>query len=327
MSYFIAVYGRHRFKALAVLIAALTCMPAVASAATKFGSRALSVGMTGNDVKLLQRDLTASGFDTTANGDFTRSTKSAVVDFQQYYHLSADGVVGDATFKKLNAVLKAAANQPDTTATVSSVDTTTTAGGGAALAPTAASASSSASTTSASTTPTSTTSTSTTTTPTETLPPADSGGAAFVPPPADGPVEPLSIDGNGLGDTSQISAPQVVQEIVAAANNIAFTPYIYGGGHASFISKGYDCSGSVSYALHGGGLIKTPIDSTQFESYGQAGPGRWITLYANATHVYMEIGGVFYDTAAQSASNGNDRWSTTRISPSAGFVVRHPTGW
>jgi peptidoglycan hydrolase-like protein with peptidoglycan-binding domain len=296
-------------------------MPAVASAATKFGSRALSVGMSGNDVKLLQRDLTASGFDTTATGDFTRSTQHAVVDFQKQYKLSADGVVGNATFRKLFAVLKAAANQPDTTATESSVNTATTAGGGAALAPTATSTTS----TTASTTGTSTTGTSTSKT--ETLPAADSGGAAFVPPPADGPVEPLSIDGDGLGDTSEISAPEVIQEIVAAANNIAFTPYIYGGGHASFISKGYDCSGSVSYALHGGGLIKTPIDSTQFEAYGQPGPGRWITLYANAAHVYMEIGGVFYDTAAQSAANGNDRWSTTRISPSDGFVVRHPTGW
>jgi peptidoglycan hydrolase-like protein with peptidoglycan-binding domain len=311
------VCGRHRFKALAALVAAFAFMPAVASAAAKFGSRALSVGMRGNDVKLLQRDLTASGFDTTASGDFTLSTKNAVLEFQRQYKLSADGVAGSATFKKLFAVLRAAASQPDTTATASSVNTatTTTAGGGAALAPTAV------------TSTTSTTTTTSTTPKTQTLPAADSGGAAFVPPPADGPVEPLSINGEGLGDTSAISAPEVIQEIVAAANNIAFTPYIYGGGHASFISNGYDCSGSVSYALHGGGLIKTPIDSTQFESYGQPGPGRWITLYANAGHVYMEIGGVFYDTAAQSAANGNDRWSTTRISPSAGFVVRHPTGW
>lgn len=308
MSYFIAVYGRHRFKAIAALIAAFACLPAAASAATKFGTRALSVGMRGTDVKTLQRDLTATGFTTLATGSFTRSTKNAVVDFQQRYHLSADGVVGNATFTKLFRVVRAAANVPDTTATASSV-------GGTGLAPLGGAAANT------------TTSTTATTATTPALPVEDSGGAAFVPPPVDAPVQQLAIDGEGLGDTSNTSVPLVIQEIVQAANTIAFTPYIYGGGHAGFDSRGYDCSGSVSYALHAAGLLKTPIDSTQFESYGDSGPGRWITLYANAGHVYMEIGGVFYDTAAQSAANGNDRWSTTRISPSAGFVVRHPAGW
>jgi hypothetical protein len=123
------------------------------------------------------------------------------------------------------------------------------------------------------------------------------------------------------------NAPAVIQEVIAAANRIATTPYCYGGGHASFKSSCYDCSGSVSYALHGGGLLSVTEDSSELESYGAAGPGRWITIYANAGHAYMKVAGVWYDTAAQSSSNANDRWSQTRISSLSGFVVRHPIGY
>ena len=113
-----------------------------------------------------------------------------------------------------------------------------------------------------------------------------------------------------------------------SANRIAFTPYVFGGGHGSFTSSGYDCSGSVSFALHGAGLLATPLDSSQFESYGQPGPGKWITIYTDPGHVFMDVAGIWFDTAAQSASNGNDRWSMTRISPKGGDgVVRHPAGW
>ena len=131
---------------------------------------------------------------------------------------------------------------------------------------------------------------------------------------------------NGLA-VAPASAPQVVKQVIAAANNIAFKPYVYGGGHASWNDSGYDCSGSVGYALHGGGLLSQTEDSGQMESYGSAGPGQWITLYANAGHVYANIAGLWFDTANQSSSNGNDRWSTTRTSPAGGFVVRHPAGY
>ena len=123
------------------------------------------------------------------------------------------------------------------------------------------------------------------------------------------------------------SAPQAVKDAIAAANNIATKPYIYGGGHGSFNDSGYDCSGSVSYALHGGGLLSSPEDSSELESYGSAGTGQWITLYANAGHVFMKIAGLYFDTAAQSSSNGENRWSTHQVSPSGGWVVRHPTGY
>jgi peptidoglycan hydrolase-like protein with peptidoglycan-binding domain len=121
------------------------------------------------------------------------------------------------------------------------------------------------------------------------------------------------------------SAPRAVQAAIAAANRIAARPYVYGGGHGSFISSGYDCSGSVSYALHGGGLLRVTEDSSTLESYGSAGPGRWITIYANAGHAYMIIAGLRFDTSAQSSTGGN-RWTTVARS-SAGFVARHPTGY
>jgi peptidoglycan hydrolase-like protein with peptidoglycan-binding domain len=134
-----------------------------------------------------------------------------------------------------------------------------------------------------------------------------------------------TINSQGLA-VAPASAPPAVKEIIAAANEIAHKPYIYGGGHASWNSSGYDCSGSTSYALHGAGLISSPEDSTEFESYGSPGAGQWVTMWANSGHVYMEIAGLWYDTAAQSSSNGNDRWSSRRISPAGGFVERHPTG-
>jgi peptidoglycan hydrolase-like protein with peptidoglycan-binding domain len=118
-------------------------------------------------------------------------------------------------------------------------------------------------------------------------------------------------------------APEAVKEVIAAANRIAFKPYIYGGGHGSWNSAGYDCSGSVSYALHGGHLLNETEDSTQLESYGDAGPGRWITIWANGGHAYMYVAGLRFDTAAQ-GSTGGSRWTSARTDNS-GFVERHPT--
>ena len=114
-----------------------------------------------------------------------------------------------------------------------------------------------------------------------------------------------------------------MQEVIAAADEIATRPYVYGGGHGSFTSEGYDCSGSVSYALHGGGLLSSPEDSTGLESYGEPGPGRYITIYADAEHAWMTIDGRRFDTVAL-AEDGS-RWSDSMAS-TAGFVVRHPTG-
>jgi hypothetical protein len=122
-------------------------------------------------------------------------------------------------------------------------------------------------------------------------------------------------------------APAVVKRAIAAANHIAFKPYLYGGGHGSWKSPGYDCSGSVSFALHGGGLLWRPL--ALFYSYGASGKGKWMTIYTSSTHAYMSIAGLWFDTADQQwGSYGHgDRWSKSRISPASGFMVRHPIGF
>jgi septal ring factor EnvC (AmiA/AmiB activator) len=119
------------------------------------------------------------------------------------------------------------------------------------------------------------------------------------------------------------SAPQVVKDVIAAANAIATTPYIWGGGHGSFESSGYDCSGSVSYALHGGGLLESPLDSTGLSTWGEPGPGQWITVYANAGHAWMVVAGIAFDTSGGAGPRWHDPWAS---SPE-GFIVRHPAGY
>jgi cell wall-associated NlpC family hydrolase len=124
-----------------------------------------------------------------------------------------------------------------------------------------------------------------------------------------------------------MSAPPVVQQMVWASNNIIGLPYIWGGGHASFSSPGYDCSGTVSFALHGGALLKTPEDSSEFMHWGSHGIGRWVTIFSNPSHAYMTVAGLRLDTsAADDPSNQQGpRWRPLRPA-NGGFVVRHPLG-
>lgn len=118
--------------------------------------------------------------------------------------------------------------------------------------------------------------------------------------------------------------PRVVRRVIRAGNRIATMPYRYGGGHARFPrDSGYDCSGSMSYALHGGGLLSAPLDSSGFMRWGRPGPGRHITIYANAGHSYMVVDGRRFDTSALRSSGS--RWTREMRDPS-GFVVRHPPG-
>jgi peptidoglycan hydrolase CwlO-like protein len=118
-------------------------------------------------------------------------------------------------------------------------------------------------------------------------------------------------------------APAAVAQVIAAGNAIATLPYIYGGGHASFQANGYDCSGSVSYALAAAGLVSSPMVSGAFETWGDPGPGRWITVYANAGHVWMDVAGWRFDTVA--LAEGGTRWAQGG-GEFSGFVVRHPPG-
>ncbi|HEX4436997.1 MAG TPA: peptidoglycan-binding protein [Solirubrobacteraceae bacterium] len=130
-------------------------------------------------------------------------------------------------------------------------------------------------------------------------------------------------DSGEEGSSSSSGGSSLVARVIAAGEEIATRPYVWGGGHGSFISEGYDCSGSVSYALHGAGLLSSPEDSSALESYGEPGPGRDITIYANAEHAFMVVDGKRFDTVAL-AETGN-RW-TDSMTSTAGFVARHPDG-
>jgi peptidoglycan hydrolase-like protein with peptidoglycan-binding domain len=295
LSYPKHVSSRHRALAAVVFaVSMLATSPALARP-MRLGSRVLQKGMAGPDVRTLQHDLTLAGVWTFPSGVFSEGTKIHVKIFQSRHHLGADGVVGSGTVQVLLSIVRKASH--------GSASRTTSWSNRQAHHR-------------ASTGPRSNRETASTA----------SGGSSMTPPPSDAPVQDATLNSQGLAVAAS-GTPQVIQEVIAAANKIAFKPYVYGGGHASFNSSGYDCSGSVSYALHGGGLLSSPFDSTQFESYGSKGPGRWITIYANGGHVYMNVAGLWFDTAGQSSRNNNDRWTATRISPASGFVVRHPTGW
>ena len=120
------------------------------------------------------------------------------------------------------------------------------------------------------------------------------------------------------------SAPDPIRQMISAANQIVGQPYVWGGGHASFQSKGYDCSGAVSYALAGAGVLRAPMASGQFMGYGIPGPGRWLTIYASPTHVYAVIAGLRWDTVGDARGSG-PRWHPADAYPS-GFAVRHLPG-
>jgi peptidoglycan hydrolase-like protein with peptidoglycan-binding domain len=270
------------------------------------GSRTLSLGVQGSDVLVLQRDLTALGFRIPASGRFNALTQLKLKAFQRRFKLTVDGVAGPTTITALKHLLSSKLHITESALAAKDLSE------GIAV---------------------------TATSTTEPLPTGDSGlsGGAGL-----GTTTTGSTTTGSSGSTEQDASlidgiavpapgtPATIVKMIDAANQIAFDPYIYGGGHASFTAAGYDCSGSVSYALHGGGLLASPLDSEQFLQYGLAGVGNWVTIYTNGpTHAYMEIAGLWFDTAAQSALNGNDRWSTTRIAePGYGkFTPRHPANW
>jgi cell wall-associated NlpC family hydrolase len=122
-----------------------------------------------------------------------------------------------------------------------------------------------------------------------------------------------------------VDAPAAVQRVIAAANRIRTKPYIWGGGHGRWWDRGYDCSGAVSYALRGGEFLDSPLPSGPMERWGRPGPGRWISVYANAGHAYAVIAGLRWDTSGDSSGTG-PRWHADMASPS-GFVARHPPGY
>jgi hypothetical protein len=227
------------------------------SGSGQLGSRVLRRGMQGNDVSLLQGDLTLAGFETAVDGQFGPQTQGSVVSFQRAHGISASGVVNAAVVKTLLSAVKA----------------------------------------------------------------LEAGGA----------VQKAHINPDGTA-TAPASAPPAVKAVIAAANQIIDTYYCYAGGHASWNSPCYDCSGAVSYALHGGGLLSAPL-AVQFEGYGLAGAGRWITVYADSEHVFAAIAGLAFDTADFGGPNipegDGPRWRydpTGNLADGGDYVERHPAG-
>jgi cell wall-associated NlpC family hydrolase len=174
----------------------------------------------------------------------------------------------------------------------------------------------------------------------DSLPPASAGtNGSFTPPPPSRRkeitprvierLEKQEAEGravllNGIA-LAPPSAPTRIKAAISSANMIVGRPYVWGGGHSSWYSAGYDCSGAVSFALAGGGFLQAPLDSTRLESWGAPGIGRWLTVYANAGHAYAVIAGLRWDTVGDARGSG-PRWHAALAYPD-GFVARHPPGY
>jgi hypothetical protein len=157
---------------------------------------------------------------------------------------------------------------------------------------------------------------------------ADIPWGAGCSPLAEGAERTAANCGASLADGEAIpppGAPAVVKQVIRAADEIRHRPYVWGGGHRSWLSRGYDCSGAVSYALHGAGLLGVTMVSGQLADWGEGGPGRWITIYANSEHVYMVVAGLRFDTRDDPAGISGPRWHRGWADP-AHFLPRHPAG-
>jgi hypothetical protein len=283
-----------RITIIAAIALALT--PAAADAALKRGSH-------GRYVVRVQRIL-----GLHADGIFGRDTRRAVVRFQRRHHLTPDGVVGPATWGALKRSARhghargtAHAGNVGHHAAVIALQRRLGVAADGVFGPATAAAVR-----------------------------RFQRRHRLTP---DGVVGPATWRALGYPGRTQLvrrgherhrhGALAIVRRVVRAGNRIARMPYKYGGGHGTFDDSGYDCSGSVSYALHGGGLLAAPLDSGQFMSWGAPGPGRYITIYANPGHAYMVVRGRRFDTSGQYRTGS--RWQPNDRS-SAGYTVRHPPG-
>jgi peptidoglycan hydrolase CwlO-like protein len=139
------------------------------------------------------------------------------------------------------------------------------------------------------------------------------------------PAGHATLDSNGDAIPPS-NAPLAVRAAIEAANQIDDLPYVWGGGHGSFTSSGYDCSGAVSFALHAGGWLSSPLDSTGLEVWGEPGGGNWVTVFANSGHAWAYIAGLRWDTGGPGGGSG-PRWSTIMRDDTSSFVARHPAGY
>jgi peptidoglycan hydrolase-like protein with peptidoglycan-binding domain len=237
----------------ALLMLALSGVATPAAEAAGLGSRTLRQGMSGSDVRTLQRYLDQVGHETAADGQFGSRTARSVRAFERNEGRPADAVVLPSEARLLRSRASSAREEAPAQAPATGEAVLTEDG----LA----------------------------------LPPAD--------------------------------APEQVKAIIEAGNEIATKPYKYGGGHTRFDDTGYDCSGSVSYALHGAGLLRRPLDSGELMSWGIRGRGTWVTIRANPGHAYMIVAGLRFDTSARRRTG--TRWSDEMRS-ARGYAGRHPTG-
>jgi peptidoglycan hydrolase-like protein with peptidoglycan-binding domain len=247
------------------------------------GIRRLAVGARGHDVKVLQKDLTKLGYAAATDGQFGPQTRVSVRSFERAAGLQVDGIISAREARTLKRVALAGREAGAVSSTPATKTVTT-------VAPTMTTAPAA---------------------------PAEATGQIATSPPAVG-----TIGADGLA-IAPAGAPPAVVAIIAAGNQIAFKPYLYGGGHDTWQAPGYDCSGSVSFALHGAGLIDTPMSSYDFPGWGDPGPGQWVTIYGMASHAYMVVAGLRFDTSA--SKGGGSRWTTEQRS-SDGYVAVHPAG-
>lgn len=352
--------------ACAVAAAVVPTSPALAAPKPRLGARVLRPGMSGADVKTLQADLTKVGFKTPAVGVFGPITARNVSAFERRYHLTVNGIVNAAFVRQLLHVLAVPTNAPRGAATPAAADGAESTTGASAVPRSAGPKAALGSRTlkqgmSGSDVMTLQTdltmlgipttvdgqygpATKTSVIAFETAHQLTADGTftaadatvlqqLVTAATAGGPPATATINPDGTA-TAPAGAPLVVQQVIAAANQIIDTPYQYGGGHGSFTSAGYDCSGAVSYALHGGGLLSTPEDSTELESYGLAGPGKWITTYADSGHAFVVIAGLAFDTAhfgPFTPSGTGPRWlqpadALANLGDGGDYIVRHPAG-
>lgn len=348
-------------RRIALVLAAIP-LAVVALASPALGQgwfrRVLREGDHGADVTTLQQELTSAGMATSVDGDFGPATQAAVIRFQRAAHLSpASGTVGRATAAALDAWASGRRHRRGST-----VHAPASSGGfhrvlregdrgsdvarlqrdltGVGL-PTAADGDFGPGTTNSvvqfqqasdlrpasgtvgrvtASTLTSWVSEHKTVAPTASSPPTVPGAAAQI--------------RNGIA-YAPADAPPAVQKAIQAGNQIHTKPYIYAGGHGSWDASGYDCSGAVSYVLHAAGLLSTPYDSTQFESWGSAGAGRWITVWGAGSHAFIEIAGIVFDTAHYASvtpSGSGPRWQpasmiSAQLHDGNSYVTRHPAGY
>jgi peptidoglycan hydrolase-like protein with peptidoglycan-binding domain len=334
--------SRAALVAAVALAAGSTLTPSVAAAAVHLGERTLHAGDSGHDVRVLQDYLTRDGYRTPIDGTFGPLTLRNVKRFEKAHHMEVDGIAGPGVVHALRHVAAQRASVRSGADAGRSQhlgdrtlkqgmeghdvrvlqDFLTRAGfdtpivghfGSQTLDNVRRFQQAHGLTTDGIVGPQVV----------AMLRRLDAGGASSSHP-APAPSAPAGharLLANGQA-VAPADAPDAIKGLIAAGNRIATKPYVYGGGHGTWNDRGYDCSGSVSYALHGGGLIGTQLDSSSFMSWGSSGNGRWVTIYTNPGHVFMVVAGLRFDTSGASPS----RWQTSMRSGD-GYTVRHPAGY